>query len=219
MKVYSFFLIAEEVPKDFIFIEEYGHCLKESYKGFNPTRKLDDGRNAILYAITNKPEYAEAFKDTRDLNKLVLFKSNMKKDKYQDLLNNYNFKEFKIKNEILLEGTTGKSQKEIRVILTEFEREKINDELLLPQLLWEKIFGEKGDGNMIPLEVFNKNIRTLLEGFLYEELSLMISELGANNGDLEYAELENIRRLLKIEEGFKLNTFSIFVELFKCVLK
>lgn len=230
MTVYSFFLkVSEEdvMNKTYKFLEDYKHCLKETYNGLHPVKKTSDGNYLILYAITTNKAAKTLFQMTRDPNIFTLYKQDIDKDKWKRMKTQLT--DAFIREEVLTdvsESESGYKEDKVSLVMTNYEYELVNDENGIILSIHDYIYEEELKKNesetpLIPVELFTKSVHKALvfTGYRYI-IPLVQDNCGANNGDdPEYMETEFNIDLRNFFDKFQVKTFPLFVYLFGNTLR
>ena len=217
MVVYSFFLDVNKIKDDdFEFLVEYRHCLSNNYKGFHPVIKNPDGTFKLLYAVTTSKRIRDIFKMTRNMKIFTYYKSDMKKSTFNDLKQAC-CEVFLTEKELIDVDHARKKIHQIPTVLTHYELEKVNDELIMVQDL-RKIFGEESY-SMIEYRVFTDKLLKLFDKIKFAETLLIIQDnLGANDSDVEFFSADFTTYLNMFYENMTVKTFEVFIDLFGITL-
>ena len=219
MKIYSFFLYIknEHDAKQFEFMIEHGHCIREKYNGYHPVIRNLDGSFLILYAMTTSKIKRDMFMMTRDMKyRFQFYKSDID-------VNNYNYMksvlpELFITDKKLLDKNKDVT-KEKRVFLTKYEYNKLHDEATYISKINE-IFHFNETSSIMEYEIFTRHIYKLFDKIkVSSAVELSRYTMGVNDCDIEFYEGDFFSHINSFMSGCKICTFEVFIDLFGNTLK
>lgn len=165
MKVYKFFKIPSADDKD----------------------EKDLERKYTLYAMTNNKEYAERFKEERNMKKFICkIHKGVDKEEYAEMCNTDRGSVLELKSLVtIFDNHTRKNSEEKKVLMTYFERQMIEEPntLLDDELVWQSM--------PYPLIFKSKYISALKELQYITYYKIMTCEFLSNKLAMKLAKIED----------------------------
>ena len=221
MIVHSFFLNCDKIDnqEDFIFIDEYSYVLssKSKYAIEHPTIQNDDGCSKILYAFTNSKELKDLFMLTRNMDLFSYYKLNMDKKEYNAIKKSHS--DVLLSKRDLKDTNSNRTKLvNIPMAITNFEMDKINDEIIIVQKLRE-LFGSDSI-SLLEYNLLRGKTKSLLNLIKLNDATNLARDVnsGANDSDVEFASNDYYIALQEFYDKMKIKTFEVFVDLFSITL-
>ncbi len=219
MIIHSFFLDLTKVEDLTLpFLEEKSFCLKDNYDGIHPVLKDFGGTHQILYAMTTSKRIKEFFMMTRNMDLFKYYKTDVSKSKASSMLSTLS--EMVLHERTLFDSDRStEGEKLVNLVLTDFEYNRVNDELILMMHL-EEVFDNTILLEMTEYNILTKIFRNILNELLFDNfIDLLSFGKGSNDADFEYVSDEFYDILSEISAEAKFKTFEIFIREFGNIMK